>query len=89
MSTEIGPDTPAAAPPAGTVSNFYILEDNVPGPIIVNAIFIFLMAVAVSVRMYVKSSITRAVGLDDCEYTDTTWAIPWLICIQILVSSLR
>ena len=60
-------DFPAMPPPPGIESNF----DNPPSLalhlIVVNAVFVALMAITVGIRLYVRVFITKALGWDDCK----------------------
>ena len=66
-SLEFLRDFPAMPPPTGVESNF----DNPPSLaldiIVVNAVFLSLMAIAVGIRLYVRLLIANAPGWDDCE----------------------
>lgn len=58
---------PAMPPPPGVESKF----DNPPSLalhlIVVNAVFLPLMAIAVGIRLYVRVFIAKAPGWDDCK----------------------
>ena len=56
----------AGKPPPGVHSNFVNPESLRNPEIIVNAIFVSLATVAVVVRIYAKTVVTRATGWDDC-----------------------
>ena len=67
ISSDFFRDFPAMPPPPGVESNF----DNPPSLaldiIVVNAVFLSLMAIAVGIRLYVRVLIANAPGWDDCE----------------------
>lgn len=59
---------PAMAPPPGVQPNFdnpHSLKKNL---VVVNALFLPLMASAVGIRLYVRIFIARAPGWDDCGF---------------------
>jgi hypothetical protein len=68
MSTSsIPPDFPALPPPAGVQSNFIDPPSQATALICLNAIFLALMLIVVTVRMYVKGRVLHNLGWDDCE----------------------
>lgn len=58
---------PVINPPPGTTSNFVNPKTVAPGLIAINAVFVPLMLISVAIRVYVKGSILRAIGWDDCK----------------------
>ena len=60
-------DIPALPPPPGVVSNFVNPPTLGPTLIAINAVFLPLTMIAVTIRIYVKGHIIRAIGWDDCK----------------------
>jgi len=61
----INPNLPAITPPPGVQSNFIDPPSQVKGIIILEAIFIPLMLLAVSARIWVRTRIVKIWGADD------------------------
>lgn len=76
-SMSVDPNLPAISPPPGVQSNFIDPPSQVKGIIILEAIFIPLMLLAVSARIWVRTRIVKIWGADDsgclldCMYGDT------------------
>ena len=58
---------PALSPPPGVISNFINPPTVAPSLIAINGVFLPLTIIAVTIRIYVKGRIIRALGWDDCE----------------------
>lgn len=59
---------PAGSPPSGITSNFINPPTRVPAIITVEGVFVPLMLIFLSVRFYVRITVTKSWGLDDCTY---------------------
>lgn len=80
---------PAIPPPPGVVSNFNNPKTLAPSLIAVNATFLSLMLIAVSIRIYSRGFIVRALGWDDCNAHRACKRMNLLIKTQIHVSWLQ
>lgn len=58
---------PAGRPPPGVVPNFKNPESLADSVIIVNSIFLALMLVFLTIRIYTKQFIAHGLGWDDCK----------------------
>jgi hypothetical protein len=58
---------PAGQPPPGVKSNFIDPPSQVLNCIVVDSVFLPLMLLAVSVRIFVRVKITKGWGWDDCK----------------------
>ena len=58
---------PAASPPPGVRPNFEDPPSYKPSIIALEAVFMTLMGLAVAIRIFVRTRITKAWGWDDCK----------------------
>ena len=68
---------PALAPPAGVLSNFNNPVSLAPSLVAVNAIFLSLMVIAVTIRIYSRRFIVHALGWDDCKPSVAIWRMAY------------
>lgn len=59
-------EIPSLQPPPGVTPNFIDPPTIAPALIVVNGVFLALMLVAVSIRIYCKGILLRSLGWDDC-----------------------
>ena len=59
-------EIPALQPPPGVTPNFVNPPTIAPALVTVNAVFLALMIVAVSIRIFSKGVLLRSLGWDDC-----------------------
>lgn len=59
-------EIPALQPPPGITPNFINPPTIAPALIAVNGVFLALMLLAVSIRIYSKGLLLRSLGWDDC-----------------------
>lgn len=60
---------PALAPPPGETSNFVNPECQRVPLVVLNSVFVGLMIIFVSVRLYTKGFVTRSLGWEDCGFS--------------------
>ena len=69
---------PALAPPKGEQSNFDHPRTLASSIIILNAIFVALMFCTVTIRLYTRAFLARALGWDDCKSKIFCFVDSWL-----------
>ena len=78
-------------PPPGVTPNFTDPYSSAAYNVIVNAVCLALVTVFVAMRLYAKTFITRALGIEDCEYFLDPWPtlvdnpqtlVSWHTCVS-------
>ena len=69
---------PALAPPKGDQSNFDHPRTVASSINILNAVFVSLMFCVVTIRLYTRACLARALGWDDCKSKVFCFVDPWL-----------
>ena len=67
-TTQLLRDAPVIPPPSGVDSNFEDPESLGLAIKIVNGVFLPLMLLVVSIRLYTRAFILCAIGWDDCKF---------------------
>lgn len=82
---------PAAPPPPGIIPNFIDPPSLANMPRIFTYITLPPMILFLAMRMYVRIFVTHKIGLDDCEFLDTSFGSVILanICLKTSARSVQ